>query len=390
MMNLHETFFFGAKQPFFLPTWRDADFHIPKAASVDLQLPEQLERQRTRRSLDKGLTSEGYNHLLRRTFTLLLMFAALGFSAACTTNFADDIIQGEIATYTGMAIALVVVLVVAAYMIGTASNNVNLLLFAKDEMFHLGISLMLIMTIGGFLIFSCTIISGFLDFSLQSLLGGSSTCYSGTESPSSVARCYIAVIEGDARSMLRSATRESVRYEMSSGMIFGLYNPLTGGIMTPLDAEKKTYGMQLDMVSMTFILPALTSISMQKFFLNFGIDFIRYLLPAALFFRVLPKARTMGNLLIAVAIAMYVFLPTMYALNAAMDEVIFRSPELGCTSGSDTEELIKDTVMGDCDSLYNFWAVARLLPQAYFLPNLTLAVTITFLSGINKALKVLT
>jgi hypothetical protein len=47
-------------------------------------------------------------------------------------------------------------------------------------------------------------------------------------------------------------------------------------------------------------------------------------------------------------------------------------------------------VFGGCESEVNFWLIARAIPQAFFLPNLMLAFTITFLSGINKALRVVT
>ncbi|HLC69340.1 MAG TPA: hypothetical protein VJH24_05875 [Candidatus Bilamarchaeaceae archaeon] len=325
-----------------------------------------------------------------RTFGALLLLVSLGFSAACAENLVTDIVTQEISYYTGLSIGLIVLIITFAYMIGTSTNNAQLLIFSKDEMFHLGISLILITSIGGILFFSCIAVSGFLDFALSTLVGGTSDCYDGTQSAVNVARCYIATLEEHARAVLAATTRDSIRNEMESATIFGFYNPVTGGIMTPTKGEYKTYAMQLDMVGLTFVLPALVSISLQRIFLNFGIDFVRYLIPVALFFRIFPGIRNMGNLLLALSIAVYIFIPSMYAINAAMDDAVFQSTALGCTAGSRTEALVEDVVMGDCDSLYNFWSVARLLPQAFFLPNLTIAITITFLSGVNKALRVLT
>ena len=42
-----------------------------------------------------------------------------------------------------------------------------------------------------------------------------------------------------------------------------------------------------------------------------------------------------------------------------------------------------------CSNTAGFWAIARLVPVAFFLPNLTIAIVITFLTAMNKALKVL-
>lgn len=317
-------------------------------------------------------------------FLLLMTWAA---AAACETNLVGNDLQQEIATYTGIAFAFVFLIISLAYMAGMTTNNANLLIFAKDEIFHLIISLVLVISIGAILYFSCTVISAFLDFALESLIEGPSTCYSSGQDPMVVARCYITNLESAAKTTLTATVKDSIKKEMDSATVFGLYNPVTGGIMTPTNAHLKVYSMQLDMVGLTFLLPSLVSLSIQKAFLTFVTDLIKYLIPTALFLRVLPGTRPMGNMLIAVVIALYVFVPSLYALNAAMDEIVFQGSTMGCAS---VEELINDRVMGDCNTSYNFWAVARFIPQAFFFPNLILAITITFLSAINKALKVLT
>ena len=40
-----------------------------------------------------------------------------------------------------------------------------------------------------------------------------------------------------------------------------------------------------------------------------------------------------------------------------------------------------------CGNPYGFWFVAKLIPQAFFLPNLTIAIIIVFVSSIDKALR---
>ncbi len=322
-----------------------------------------------------------------KLLTALLLLVSFGFSGACAQNFIDDGAQREIASYAALGFSLVVLLVALAYMAGSTTSNAGLLMFAKDELFHLFMSAVLVVSIGAIMYFSCTVVTAFLDFSLNSLVGTDGMCYSGTESPTDVARCYVARLEGSASGMLSYMIRDSIGNEMNSAYVLGLYNPVSGGIMTPTKAYLKTHAMQLDLIELTFVLPALTSLTVQKIFLNFAADLVKYLIPVALFFRILPGLRPMGNLLIALVIALYVFVPAIYALNAAMDDAVFRNGVMGCGG---MEGFIGDRVMGNCESVYNFWAVARLIPQAFFLPNLAIAITITFLSAVNKALKVIT
>jgi len=51
--------------------------------------------------------------------------------------------------------------------------------------------------------------------------------------------------------------------------------------------------------------------------------------------------------------------------------------------------LFNDYVLGNCEDTGSFKDFGRLIPQAFFLPNLTLAIFITFLGAMNKALRVL-
>ena len=50
---------------------------------------------------------------------------------------------------------------------------------------------------------------------------------------------------------------------------------------------------------------------------------------------------------------------------------------------------VQDRWFGGCGEEGSFWSVARLIPQAFFLPNLTIALLVTFLAGVNKALRVI-
>jgi hypothetical protein len=170
---------------------------------------------------------------------------------------------------------------------------------------------------------------------------------------------------------------------MSSTLIISIYTPLTGGVSLPMTAYQRTYAVQYDIVGNSFVTPALVSITMQRILVTFAVDFVQFILPAAFLLRIIPGTRMLGNMLIAFSIALYVIIPTFYALMGAMDDVVF-------TNCNQYNLLVADKVFGDCSSANSFWNVARLLPQAFFLPNLMLALIITCISAIYKALRVIT
>ncbi|MFH0737267.1 MAG: hypothetical protein V1827_01670 [Candidatus Micrarchaeota archaeon] len=316
---------------------------------------------------------------------LFLLLLPVCFSAQCAANVFDDIFTGDSGMMIGAAIALTTLIIAILYMAGSATHNAELTVMAKDEIFHLLFSIFLIFSVVGIMLFSCQTLGSFLDFVLgPSGLGLMSPdgCYTGIESPQSVAQCYLSDVVKTTQSGMTRMMKESLSNEMDSTLVVSIYNPITGGVSIPYGAYRKAYAMQLDMVANNFMLPALISLQTQKLVLLIAIDIIKWLLPVALLLRVLPVSRHFGNMLIALAVALYVIVPTLYALNGAMDQVVFSE----CPSYS---EVIDDQIMGGCDSDTSFWLVARALPQAFFLPNLTIALTVTFLGGISKALKVL-
>ena len=313
------------------------------------------------------------------------------FAGQCAQNIFDDVLKGEAGFNIGIAVTLTALMISIAYMIGTTTNNANLVVFSKDELYHLLFSAMIILGITGILFFSCQALTGFLDF----VLGPSGLdlmteegCYTGNEAPAQIATCYLKDVKKSTEGITRRMIKESIANEMASTLVISVYNPVTGGVSIPWNAYRKAFGMQFDMIAMNFALPALVSINLQMFVLSFSEDLLVWMLPVALLLRVVGPTRNFGNILIAIAIALYVIVPTLYALNGAMDQVAIRqcSQYSAMLDGSLIDS--SDELTGGCDSDMSMWLVARALPQAFFLPNLTLALVITFLGGITKALKV--
>jgi hypothetical protein len=321
-----------------------------------------------------------------RTTLCLVLLASPVFADSfgmCAYDFTDTV-KSEMGSYIGVALGLTVLLIAFAFMLGSMTSNPQFIVFYKDELYHLMFSVILLVGLSSIFYLSCVTFRSFLDFAFVQLGLGNSECYKDISSVQDIAGCYFTRLISNVRSFASSAIRGSIQNEMDSTKIIGVSNPVTGGVYLPWNAYKRTYAMQLDMVATMFAIPALVSITMQKILVSFSNDFVRWILPIAFFLRVLPPARQMGNILIALSLAFYIIIPVFYALNGAMDEAVFKD----CSAYND---VIKDTVMGDCtNSNTNFWMAARAIPQAYFLPNLTLAILITFLAGINKALKVIT
>ncbi|MEK6982440.1 MAG: hypothetical protein AABX38_05905 [Candidatus Micrarchaeota archaeon] len=358
--------------------------------------------------LEKNMIASASDKLHNKKFIFLIAFFI--FSILPNLSFADgltscslnyiDIANSGMGAYIGVSFMLMVILLILAYLFGTMTQNANLLAFYKDELYHVLFSAILLVCISGIFYFSCVSLSAFLDFTLTQL--GSSACYSGVEAPSTVASCYFSGIEVRLRTFVSQGIKQSLQNEMESTVMLMINNPITGSTYMPLTAYKKAYASQFDMVVNSFVMPALVSITMQKTLIKISSALVPWLVAIAFFLRVFMPTRQMGNMLIAVGLALYIVLPTMYAVNGAMDELIFKD----CNS---YRSLVADEVMGGitrsvtgtgpnqqvqpvvdasaCTSNTSFWIIASSMPQAFFLPNLTLALVITFIAGINKALK---
>jgi hypothetical protein len=186
---------------------------------------------------------------------------------------------------------------------------------------------------------------------------------------------------------------KNIQNEMGSTASVGVVIPVLGSTTVPLSSWKKAFAAQYETMSMSFAMPALISLNLQVLFLTMNLQLIQFLIPAALILRVLPGTRMFGNMLIALCIVLYVIVPFLYALNGAMDDLVFRDYYF-CQkyAGAVYDQYLDSDVaapLTSCDSQTGYFALARLMPHAFFLPNLVLAIAITFLSGLAKALKVI-
>ncbi len=317
-------------------------------------------------------------------FLLFVFVVSVCFAEelSCPNLAINELFAGDNGTYLGVAFMLMILLVAVAYMGGSLTQDTHLTVFAKDEFFQVLISGVIVAGIAGLLLFSCTFFSSMFSLGtsnpqFQAAIADS-VCYN-QQTLSGIALCSVSSMEDKVRSMAGTAIKQSIKQEMDSTFAMGIYNPLTGGAVVPRGAYKRTYAMQYDMVANSFLIPVLVSLTMQRIFISFSTDLVLFLIPAGLFLRILAPTRQMGHVVIALVIGLVTVLPLFYAFNGLMFDAI----DIPTCQ-------FNDAVFGECDDVLGFATIARFMPQAFFLPNLTIALFITFLSAINKALRVIT
>ncbi len=309
----------------------------------------------------------------------LLLLAAASFSAPSCVSNATDLILSNQGIGIAAAFMLTIVVIAVAYAAGTITANSGLTILAKDELYHLFFSVLLLIGFSGIVVFSCQTISFFYDSSFSQM--GTLKCYQPGYSMDKTSTCYIGLAQSDAERIAQFYIAHHISNMMDSTFAFSVQIPLLDSFTVTADAYKKVHAQQYDMVLNTFVLPALISINMQKIMLEFvNNNVIAWVLPIAFLFRVIVPFRQMGNVLIALAVGLYILIPFMYTLNLAMYDVMGQSCS-GFSAG------VTDFVFGPGCDPYGFWNVGRLMPQAFFLPNLTMALFITFLTAVNKALR---
>jgi hypothetical protein len=332
-----------------------------------------------------------------RLAIFLLAVLGLAFPASCLTN-ATDIILSEQGTLIVIIMSLITVVIAIAYAVGSAIHNANYIVFAKDEIYHLLFSIMLLFGFSGILIFSCNITGFFFEQTFTNL-GDTGTCYHAGQSVNSVAECYLKAAKEDARSMSERYIQKYIDNLMDSTFAVSLQIPLFNAYTAVTGAYKRVLSNQYNIIFNTFLVPALMSLSMQGFALTFiNENIVRWVLPIAFLLRFFTPTRHMGNIFIAIVIGLYVLVPFMYAFNLAMYQVVFSDCNTFARAACDN--VIDNNGCGSitnpagsgaatCSNPDSLWNVARLIPQAFFLPNLTIALLITFFGSIHKALRVI-
>ncbi len=329
---------------------------------------------------------------MKKYLFLLLIFLstsnAINISGCAASTFDSyiELVKGPL----GILIFSTVLVLALIYMLATGFNKVEYLIIAKDEFFHLGVSIVLLLSFGLVMESGCGIIGSAFDFAYQNMSKVGDQCYLPTGSVQEIATCSMQIMEDDATGLINTYTKQNIDFQMDASAYISYFG-ITGGVTLGPQAHQRTWAIFVDNVKNMFTIPAYLSIRAQNIFIRFFLGtsdtagvIIQYLLPAAFLFRFFPPLRQIGNMMIAFAAAIFIIIPFFVALNGIMYLYTFTPDE--CVKYS---ALIDDKVLGGCSLDTNILKVARLYPQAFLLPNLIIVIFITFISSINKAFKVL-
>lgn len=328
---------------------------------------------------------------MKNILILLLLISTIQ-SVSCVANATDTVLieqGGAIAAVIGFTVVLIAI----AYMVGSVMNDTHWIVFAKDEMYHLGFSILFLIAISGILIGTCTTMDMFFGKLFESFGTLQSGCHHDGDTMQETATCYMDLMKKDSLRISQTYIDGYINELMDSTWSMSFAIPLLNSYTMTGEAYKRIRSNQYDMILNSFLVPALMSINMQQIMLNFiRENIIQWVLPVAFLLRIFIPTRQMGDLLIALVIGIYIVIPFMYVFNFSMYDVVGTVDN--CEPFADG--LCDSVVDGNCQNpdatavcsnSKGFWSVGRLVPFAFFLPNLTLVIFFAFMSAVHKGLR---
>lgn len=324
---------------------------------------------------------------MKKLFMLLLILAISFASLDTCTQDVLSIVKSEQGELIGIVIALTTVAIVLIYLVGKFTEKVEYIVLAKDEAYHLLLSAILLISFGGVITTGCLISESLTQFTV-SATNVNMPCPISV--PSVTAACNLQYLEAKVDNMIYTLTHYQIKYLQDSGWAYSAGNILEGETKTTMmEAYKKVYANEIDILLSSYIFPVRLSISMQKTALKL-IDetIITWILPIAFLFRFFPPFRSAGNILLGICLALYIIFPLFMIFNFLM----YYSVASDCNK---YVELFKDKPLDreiglpTCGSPISLWEISTLIPLAFFLPNLAIALTITFIAAVDKALRVI-
>ncbi len=336
---------------------------------------------------------------------LLLLLASFSFAQCppptddCVSNI-TNIILCEQGANIMLVFMLMTLLIASAYVVGKFLGNARFTMWASEEIYHLLFSAVLLISFGGLLAFSCTMMDAFFSLAVESI-GADYTCYSSGQPMSATSSCYIAMMKSRGERVAQHYIDEYIRNNLDSTFSASVALPLLDTYTLTAGAYRIIHSQQYNFIVNSFLLPALLSINIQKIFLDMiSENVIVWVVPSAFVLRIFAPTRQFGNILFALAIGLYIIVPFIYTFNLSMYDIVVDECNYDLSvPGPSMAEVVCDVVVDGrcagggagyaCENPYGFWFVANIIPQAFFLPNLTVAIVITFVTSLDKALRVI-
>ncbi len=321
----------------------------------------------------------------------ILLFAALllaaGFaqslSAADSTygNLCTGNLGGFGAEWPAMtteliaaAFALVTTAIALAYMYGKFREDPRAEVWAKDEAYNLMLSVLLFIGLLAFFVGSC-------ELSVQ--INGSDPIHASVS--------YMdTLLNNNGIGILKGLTIGSINNQMSAlKYLYTGIAPISGsGVATT--AGYKALSAQKE-VLIDIYTPILASLNAQRYIL-LAITWMQasVLLPFAFILRLVPPTREYGNMFIAMLFGIYVIVPAAYCICSSTFGSITSgngmTGMMGTSSGYDFYDYSLDA-QGQTGAGTVLYQIGSTIPQAVFIPNLILIITVTCTMAVWKAIK---
>lgn len=322
------------------------------------------------------------------TLCIVLLAAAELASAACPTSpktYAevcsiesfDDCEGGT--QFIAIAFLLVSLSIALAYMYSHFRQDAAVGVWAKDEAYNLVISVFLFAGVIAFFQASCFLAQEYAD-----------------ANPFESATAYLdRLASANGMSVLRTLTYRSLddQFRATQFWYFGM-TPFSGAGVGEY-ANYRSHSAHKEFLIDLYI-PMLASLNAQKQVLQ-AIQWVgaSLLLPFAFVMRLIPPTRDFGNILIAIFFAIYIVVPTLYAMSGHTFEKIVSSAQCvkcevhnfysyGIDGGDAANGGAGSGATWQNAALYK---IGSTIPQAIFLPNLVIIVAVTCAMSLSKALK---
>ena len=291
---------------------------------------------------------------------LLPLLASTGFAAEC--EFATSVFTDAMPLIAA-AILLSVAVAAIAYMAGSFVHDPGMLVFSKDQLFHIFISVLLVISIQGIFFGSCMMSAG--------VVGGD---------PLEISVSYLHSLKSEGTYLLTALMRSSVENKFAAAWMFGYFLPVIGGETFWDDAYRNSYSRHAD-IAFDLVAVGYVSAGIQYLAMKAVRDYVlAVLLPRGLVLRALPTGREAGNTILALAFAAYIILPLAYAINSTGMDVTGNL----CSPGSRSDE-----VFGNCGDSIGMGTIAAYLLNTIFLPNFALVIFASSATALVKVAKVI-
>jgi hypothetical protein len=297
-----------------------------------------------------------------------------GANSTCSVESFGAAGGGEATYFIAIAFMFVTLCIALAYMYSKFRQDPAMGVWAKDEAFNLVVSILLFAGLLVFFSASCGI--------AQSYSNGS---------PIFAAQQYLdSLISANGLNMMKTLSSDSINNQLDATKYRYLGLTPFWGEGAALRSNRKAYSAQEEYL-IDLYMPIIASLSAQKYIIS-GIAWMGayVLLPFAFVMRLIPPTRDFGNVLIALFFALYIVVPTIYAMSGKifMDNIVkvgspyTTDPSLQkfCSYGLDGTSCTppSGTVL---------YRIGSTLPQAIFLPNLAIIVAISCIMALSKALR---